>query len=100
MTRRICSGCGHTLIQPSAAGGAWMSAHMDEHAALHEQRGEACRWIVDATSDRVSWARELVLSLAAFALCLAVGALIWLVVGQMETRDFPQDEILLNWRFR
>lgn len=100
MTRRICSGCGHTLLQPSAAGGAWISARMDEHTAVHEQRGEVCQWIVDATPDRVSWARELLLTLAAVALCLVVGTLIWLVVGQMEARDFPQDGILLNWRFR
>jgi hypothetical protein len=54
MTRRICSGCGHTLVQPTADVDGVMGTHMDQHTAMHQQRGEASWWIIDATPDPAS----------------------------------------------
>lgn len=72
MTRRICSGCGHTLVQPKADVDGVMGAHMDKHTAMHHQRGEACWWVLDATPDPVPLVRQLV----AIAIAAGVAAVL------------------------
>lgn len=52
MTRRICSGCGHTIVQPTGAVGAVLGRHMDQHTAQHVQRGEASWWVVTTSETR------------------------------------------------
>jgi hypothetical protein len=67
MTRRVCSSCGHTLIQPRADIGGVMGAHMDAHTTMHAQRGEACWWIVTATPEPRPLGRQLAGLLVAIA---------------------------------
>lgn len=52
MTRRICSGCGHTIVQPTGDVGAVLDDHMGQHTAQHVQRGEASCWVVSTSETR------------------------------------------------
>jgi hypothetical protein len=77
MTRRICSGCGHTLVQPAADVDGVMGEHMDAHTRRHVQRGEMSVWVVDATPDapaRLGW--QLVVGAAAAAIIIAILAIV------------------------
>lgn len=94
MTRRICSGCGHTLVQPRADVDGVMGAHMDGHTAMHVQRGEACWWILDATPDPMPLWREvvaIVVVVVAVLLAVAVVAIATAPdVASPESRDCLQ----------
>ncbi|MEU4386562.1 hypothetical protein [Promicromonospora sp. NPDC023805] len=52
VTRRICSGCGHTIVRPTDAVGAVLGRDMGQHTAHHIQRGEASRWVVTTSETR------------------------------------------------
>lgn len=52
MTRRICSGCGHTIVQPTGAVGVVLDDRMRQHTAQHVQRGEASSWVVTTSETR------------------------------------------------
>lgn len=90
MTRRICSECGHTLVQPTADVDGVMGAHMDEHTARHVQRGEASWWVIDVSPDPVSSVRLLV---TVIAVGLAVALVITVAIAM---GDISQDGILFT----
>lgn len=93
MTRRICSGCGHTLVQPRADVGGVLGEHMDAHTTMHERRGEACRWIV---TEPWSFGRQLAGLLVAIVVLAAIIALMSLgtPAGAVEQGiPFPHGEI-------
>lgn len=71
MTRRICSACGHTLVQPRAVD-AVMVGHLVDHTAMHQRRGEACVWVVDATPEPARFAWATVVGIAAALILITV----------------------------
>lgn len=73
MTRRICSGCGHTIVQPTGAVGAVLGDHMDQHIAQHGQRGEASWWVVTTFE---TWPRLRAIAVLLAAVADAVSGLL------------------------
>jgi len=86
VTRRICSGCGHTLVQPRSDVDGVMGAHMDKHTHMHQQRGEACWWIVQATPEPARMTVRVVLLAVAAVLGAALAAFLTL------TAPSPDDD--------